>query len=831
MIDETPAGAMMAVSLGEEAVRGRLTGTLALAVITAPASCVVSGAPDEIAALASALAAEGIDTRRIEAEIAPHGPLMDGAAAALAARMARTPLQTPRVPIVSNISGTWMTGAEATDPAYWARHLRTTVQLSAGIDTVLRAHEDGCLIEIGPGRSLASPVASHPARTEKHLVLSSVRQQAEQVDDHAFLLFALAQAWTAGVTVSGRGLYDGEARRRVELPTYPFERKRYLIEPGTAAHAAPSGDAADWLSSPVWERTPPLAAAAIAPGRWLVLSDAGSTSDAVLELLEDAGVDVSVAVAADGFDGFDGRSFAMRPGTREDFERLLTAMPALPDVVLNLWPASHGIDPLDASCYSTLFLAQALAERDAHACRIAIVTTGASRVIGSEIIEPLQATALGPARVIPQELDGFICTHVDVDPAAEPCRLAARLIAEIQHGQDTSVAYRHDLRWVRRFVPIDAASTSGPPRLRDRATYLITGGLSGVGLELASAIAEAAAGVHLVLVSRAPDQAKQSAAIDRLTKTGARVTVIAADIADPLALSRAFDEADAIAGPITGVVHAAGIAGGGSIPLRTREAIEAELAAKVRGTINLHAAIAGRAVDFLVLCSSTSAFTGGFGAMAYTAANAFLDAFAESCASAGGPPVIAVNWYRWQSVGMAIEVERLHRELTGDTLVDGIAAPQGREAFLRILARADIARVAVCPIDLDRLERETRRFQSDRLDAPRPAAFHDRPDIGTSFVPAATVTEQAIAAVWRDVLGIEAIGIHDPFTALGGDSLLAVRIASRLRAALAIALPVRAFYELPTIAGLARHVDALRWIRDSQPVEGSAGIGYETGVL
>ena len=580
----------------------------------------------------------------------------------------------------------------------------------------------------------------------------------------------------------------------------------------------------------MWQRATPLRPSAIAPGRWLILSDGGAIADALLAVLREAGVDVSVAVAAGSSARFDGGRYATRPGSREDADRLLTAMGALPDVVVNLWPVAAG-DALDTSCFSTLFIAQALADRDAAICRILIVTTGACRVAGTEAIDPLKATALGPARVIPQEFEGFSCAHVDVEPAADPRRLAARLVAEVQRGGDSSVAYRNDLRWVRRFAPMAPAETAGAPLVRDRGTYLVTGGLGGVGLELADAIAHAAADAHLILIGRTTDETRRSAAIDRLQKAGARVTVLTADVADPVALRAAFDEADSLAGPIAGVVHAAGIAGGGSIPLRTRESVDGELAAKVRGTINLHALTRGRGLDFLALCSSTSAFTGGYGSLAYTSANAFLDAFAESCASAGDAGVISVNWYRWQATGMAREAERLHHALTGEMLREGIPPAKGRSAFLRILSRPDVGRVAVCPIDLDQLERQTRACQADQIASTPAVASHDRPDIATAFEPAVTATEHAIVTVWRDVLGIDQIGIHDQFTALGGDSLLAVRMAARIRLALSIALPVRAFYELPTIALLARHIDAAEWIRDSRPDSGSASIGFETGVL
>src|SRR5262249_15191991 len=136
----------------------------------------------------------------------------------------------PAIPFVSNVSGTWITDGEATDPAYWARHLCRPVRFAAGLDTLLGASPRH-LVEVGPGQTLGTLVRQHPARRPGQVVVASLRDPREEGWDQAFLLAALGRLWEAGAAPDWEGFAAGEPRRRVPLPTYPFERRRYCVEP------------------------------------------------------------------------------------------------------------------------------------------------------------------------------------------------------------------------------------------------------------------------------------------------------------------------------------------------------------------------------------------------------------------------------------------------------------------------------------------------------------------------------------------------------------------------------------------------------------------------
>ncbi|MDB4947561.1 MAG: type polyketide synthase, partial [Gemmatimonadetes bacterium] len=231
LIDALPAGAMLAVPLGEAALREVLPAALDVAAVNTPGSCVVAGPAAEVEAFEAALAERGTVSRRLPARHAFHSRAMAPVAEELARLAAGFELRAPEIPFVSNETGTWIGDDEARSPAYWARHLCGTVRFADGVAT-LRAEPGWVLVEVGPGQTLGAWAVQHPAggAPEGHVVLSSLRHQHNRIPDQRFLLDALGGLWTAGVAVDWTGFGAGERRRRVPLPGYPFERKRYLVD-------------------------------------------------------------------------------------------------------------------------------------------------------------------------------------------------------------------------------------------------------------------------------------------------------------------------------------------------------------------------------------------------------------------------------------------------------------------------------------------------------------------------------------------------------------------------------------------------------------------------
>jgi acyl transferase domain-containing protein len=235
-IDALPEGAMLAVSLPEDAVLPLLGAELSLAAVNGPELSVVAGPPAAVAELEARLAGEGMATRRLRTTHAFHSRMMEPAAAPLTALARGLRLAPPRIPFISNVTGTWITAEQATDPGYWAEHLQRPVRFGAGVGELWR--EPGrVLLEIGPGQSLATLALQHPAADSAAdpVALGSLPSVYERRPEQAVLLDALGKLWLAGAAVDWPAVYGRERRRRVVLPTYPLERRRYWLEAPSAA--------------------------------------------------------------------------------------------------------------------------------------------------------------------------------------------------------------------------------------------------------------------------------------------------------------------------------------------------------------------------------------------------------------------------------------------------------------------------------------------------------------------------------------------------------------------------------------------------------------------
>ncbi|MER5332765.1 beta-ketoacyl synthase N-terminal-like domain-containing protein [Micromonospora sp. NPDC002717] len=229
LIDRLPGGAMLAVSLPEEELAARLGPELSIAAVNAPGQCTVSGLVEPVQELAGRLAADGVDFRRLHVQTLGHSVAMEPVLDEFRAHVAGLTLREPSLSYVSNVTGTWITPAEATDPDYWVRHLRGTVRFADGVRTLLAGSADRMLVEVGPGTVLGALVGANGDGAAPP-VLPSVRHPRDSQPDQAFLLATLARLWESGVDVDWESFAAGQSCRRVSLPTYPFERRRYWID-------------------------------------------------------------------------------------------------------------------------------------------------------------------------------------------------------------------------------------------------------------------------------------------------------------------------------------------------------------------------------------------------------------------------------------------------------------------------------------------------------------------------------------------------------------------------------------------------------------------------
>ncbi|MDQ6675548.1 MAG: SDR family NAD(P)-dependent oxidoreductase [Chloroflexota bacterium] len=854
LIQSAPDGAMLAVMLSAEEVQPLLSDEVCLAIDNGSKTCVLAGTTQAIADLDDRLTREGLACRRLATTHAFHSSLLEPLAEQVTALASSVQLNPPRVPYLSNVTGTWITDAQATDPAYWAQHMLRTVRFGDALGELL-SEPDRVLVEIGPGIALGSFARQHPrcGREQMSSIVPTLRAAHDRQSDVAAVLGSLARLWLLGVTPDWQAVYKREQRRRLALPTYPFERQRYWLAPRArpalvvAAAESSAGPAAsapermailprrpltEWLYLPAWRQTS-WPARREGEAAWLVFADDSELSQSVLTQLERREHALAVVTPGPAFSQLGSGRYVIRPEVREDYVRLLRELQLggrqLPLRIVHLWsPGVKGVDQvLERGLYSLMYLAQAFGEVDSPGCELSVVTAAGQSVTGAEHIASEQALLMGAVRVIPLEYEGVACRCIDVesnDVAVD------RLLCELESCVgEPLLALRGRSRWVQSFEPIVAPEPKPPlplgegrgegcsradKRLRTGGVYLITGGLGGLGLAVAEHLA-ARYQAKQTLVARSGLTVERAGRVQRLEELGAEVLVIAADVTDTSAMRGAIDQTVARYGALNGVIHAAGLPGVGLIQNKTREQARAVLAPKVHGTLALADALKDVRLDFLVLFSSITSLTGGGpGQLDYCAANAFLGAVAQH--RAGEQPfTVAIDWSEWRWNAWEHGLEGLQPELQtwmrSNRERVGIDFAEGCEILERVL-EDDLSHVVVSSQSFPELAEAARSFTvRSALEWGRPSeagearAAHPRPNLATSYVAPRDEFEQRIARVWGDVLRMVEVGIDDNFFDLGGNSLIGLDLIARLRRELrSDSLPAHLLYEAPTVSALAR---------------------------
>ncbi|QMS87629.1 aminotransferase class III-fold pyridoxal phosphate-dependent enzyme [Nostoc edaphicum CCNP1411] len=227
---DLPQGAMLSVRLPAKEVEPRLSPELAIAAINGPSLCVVSGPTEAIATLQKQLESQEVVCRPLHTSHAFHSPMMDDIIAPFAEVVRKVKLSPPQVPFVSTVTGDWITAQQATDPMYWATHLRQTVRFAEGIQTLWQQPER-VLLEVGPRITTTTLARQQAKDIKQQIAIPSLGDNAENEAEWTALLKAVGQLWLAGVSIDWSNFYQRETRQRIPLPTYPFERQRFWIDP------------------------------------------------------------------------------------------------------------------------------------------------------------------------------------------------------------------------------------------------------------------------------------------------------------------------------------------------------------------------------------------------------------------------------------------------------------------------------------------------------------------------------------------------------------------------------------------------------------------------
>ena len=632
LMQARPPGAMLAVEAAADDLTPMLDGRIAIAAVNAPTLTVVSGDEADIQALADRLPGRGIACQRLHTSHAFHSPSMAGVAAPLAAAVAAVQRHPPTIPLLSNLTGGWLSDDQAMDPDYWARQLREPVRFADGLATLLEG-ADHVLVEIGPGRSLLSLARQHPACGAGRALLRSLPGAVDAGEPERCVVEAAGGLWLAGVDLDWRAFHAPARPVKAILPGHPLQRQRHWLTPRTPAVA---GD------GPVILR----------PG-WVRLDDAPPAPDLRAERWRLIAVDDALAAAVRAAGG-----------------EVVDSGPA--DTVLIRIPDGDAAEAVIPG------LAAVLAET--HPRRLCLLTQGACDVLGDEPLGLSGAVAGAAALVAAQEYPGLTVRSLDLDAMADEAPTAAVLAALCAAAAPRHLALRRGGLWRPEHRPIEPAVGELPAG----AVVLITGGFGKLGKAIAGRLATR--GARLVLCGR-HEAGDGNPAIQALRAAGAEVMTAGCDVGDPAALTAVIAGVRQRFGRLDAVVHAAGVAGEAAqvaMADTDGDTVGRLFRAKLDGTRALAAALGDAADVTVLLCSSLATVLGGLGFAAYAGANAAMDTLAVRLSRTGGPRWLAVDWDGWRfgddaphglapATGAALAERLLASGLRGRVLVTATA--------------------------------------------------------------------------------------------------------------------------------------------------------------
>lgn len=786
LMQQQAEGAMLSVSLSEAEIQPWLK-EVTLAAHNAPQLCVVSGTKAAIAQLEQKLNANAIPCRLLHTSHAFHSSMMEPVLQPFTAAIQTVSLNPPQIPFISNLTGTWITAIEATDPTYWVTHLRQPVRFAEGINTLCK-NSNFLLLEVGAGHTL-STFAKQIIGTVKVMTLTSLRHAQEKHSDTNHLLNTVGQIWINGVKLDGTSFYASQSRSRIPLPTYPFERKHYWVEPQPDQVFSPQVRSnSEWLYVPIWERDRPIPATldlATQKSHWLLFVNTLPLSMTLAQQLEQAGHDVVTVSIGEQFTQSGYRAFTINPQQADQYQALLDDLQRrelIPDRILYLW----SLEP-DYGFYSLLFLTQAIAPLG-NLTQINVITDQAQDITGEEAANPEQAKVLGFCPIISQEYPHLSCRSIDIVIPNEQqiAKVSHQILSEsISSDLKLFVAYRGGYRWQQGFKPI-ALESEHASKLRSEAHYLIVGDFkTGLGNTWAIALVKEYS-AKLTCIG-----------LESVLTLPTKANFITADITHEAQMEQAIAQAEAQFGEIHGVFYSTPMSNEQSmalIPDLTVAQCEYNFQTKVNGLAVLATVLQGRSPAFCLLQSSLSSVVGGFGLAAYAAANRSIDSFVQQqIRQTPQTAWFSVNW---------------------DQLASDAADPHGFAASLSemALSPAEVwtatrqvlsgtaGQVVVSKTDLPA------RIQQAFTPPEPPLELnpHTRPNLANEYIAPQTEIEKAVAQIWQELLGIDRIGIHDSFFELGGHSLLAIQAISRLRSTFQVELPMRSLlFEAPTVAGIA----------------------------
>ena len=722
LMNGLPGGSMLSIRRNAAEIGPLLGEDISIAAVNSADLCVVSGTDEDIERLIDILNQKGIYFVRLKTSHAFHSKSMEPIVDKFREKAASIKSSRPKIPFVLNVSGKFPESGQMDWPDYWSKHLRETVLFSEGIKELAQG-QNLIFLEVGPGNTLTS--LCRQTMFDLHApnaVLNIIRHPLDKLDDQRLLTERIGELWLKGIPINWQEYYKNQFRRNVSIPTYCFERNSFestvdpmaiLKERGLLTEPVlKNPDISRWFYLPGWKSSSLIEEPSKIYGcdQYLIFSDRSSIAADLKIFLMSKGHNVVEVIKGESFEVLLPGIITMNSSVRSEYSKLADYLRSINfdfDQVVFMWGrpdlhhADQGVlfDNVNEIYYSflKLFGALNLYESDRYR-KVFFITDRLHSVVDQQQEMNIDsAAASGVLKVCSQENPYLFCCEMDISSKDSEENMVKAIYREFRFN------YRHNLvcldggqRWVRSFEQVYLEKQDNISIIKNKGTYLITGGLGQLGSCLAEHLLSKYQ-ANVILTGRTQLQPNNELdkinRFERLKRCGGNVAYYSVDLAEYDELAGVIKQVESTIGKIDGIIHAAGNLepeGFAAVHLLDEVKTQRHFLPKIKGLLNLSEIFRNKRLDFAWLTSSLSSILGGLTYGAYAASNVFMDYFVSAT---------GLNSKGWISVDLdGLELSQRS--------ANAISGPELIEVFERSFRVIGCGCLAVSIFDLNaRLER------------------------------------------------------------------------------------------------------------------------------